>query len=123
MKKILLIEDEKTLSDMYCLKLKQEGFEVLRTIGAEEGIELAKKEKPDLILLDILLPKMDGISALKILKRDLTTKSIPVLIFSNLYTTQVEKEVIMAGAECYLLKTNYTPSQVVKKIKSYLNTQ
>ena len=118
--KILLIEDEKIQSDMYSIKLKQEGFRVIKIIDAEEGIELVKKDKPDLILLDILLPGIDGISALKILKANPKTKSIPIIIFSNLYTEEKEKEALLLGAECYLLKTNYTPDEVVEEIKKYL---
>jgi len=116
MKKILLIEDEKILSEMYETRLKREGFEVINTRDAEGGLELIKKEKPDLILLDLLLPGMQGQEALKVLKEDPKTKDIPVIIFSNYDTPEVRKEAEKYGVR-YILKANVTTRDLVELVK------
>ena len=116
MKKILLIEDEKNLSEMYETRLKREGFEVINTRDAEGGLELIKKEKPDLILLDLLLPGMQGQEALKVLKEDPKTKDIPVIIFSNYDTPEVRKEAEKYGVR-YILKANVTTRDLVELVK------
>ena len=115
-KKILLIEDEKILSEMYETRLKKEGFEVINTRDAEGGLELIKKEKPDLILLDLLLPGMQGQEALRVLKEDLKTKDIPVIIFSNYDTPEVRKEAEKYGVR-YILKANITTRDLVELVK------
>jgi len=115
-KKILLIEDEKILSEMYETRLKREGFEVINTRDAEGGLELIKKEKPDLILLDLLLPGMQGQEALKVLKEDPKTKDIPVIIFSNYDTPEVRKEAEKYGVR-YILKANVTTKDLVELVK------
>lgn len=115
-KKILLIEDEKILSEMYETRLKREGFEVVNTRDAEGGLELIKKEKPDLILLDLLLPGMQGQEALKVLKEDPKTKDIPVIIFSNYDTPEVRKEAEKYGVR-YILKANVTTRDLVELVK------
>ena len=83
-KKIIIVEDENFLVDMYKLKFEQAGFDVLTAENGKRGLELSLKEKPDLILLDIVLPEMDGFEVLAELKKNKQTKDIPVLIFSNL---------------------------------------
>jgi len=115
-KKILLIEDEKILSEMYETRLKREGFEVINTRDAEGGLELIKKEKPDLILLDLLLPGMQGQEALRILKEDPKTKDIPIIIFSNYDTPEVRKEAEKYGVR-YILKANVTTRDLVELVK------
>ncbi len=119
-KKILLIEDEGLLSEMYEEKLKEEGFEVISVTEARDGLRLAKKEKPDLILLDILLPRENGIEFLMWLKEDPELSFIPVLVFSNFDDPETKKKAFHFGAKEYLIKTNYTPKEVVEKIKNYL---
>jgi len=119
MKKILLVEDEKILSVMYQDKFTEAGFEVSATFEAKEGLELAKKEKPDLIILDILLPRENGVYFLTELRKDLEISSIPVVVFSNYDDPETKKKSIQLGAKEYLIKTNYTPQEIVKKIKDY----
>ncbi len=119
MKKILLIEDEKILSAMYQDKFTEAGFEVSATFEAKEGLEIAKKEKPDLIILDILLPRENGVYFLTELRKDLEISSIPVVVFSNYDDPETKKKSIQLGAKEYLIKTNYTPQEIVKKIKDY----
>ena len=120
-KKILLIEDEQMLVELYKDKLKREKFKVISTIEAEEGIELAKKEKPDLILLDILLPKKNGLFFLRELKKHPEISSIPIIVFSNYDDPETKREAIKLGAEEYLIKTNHTPQEVVERLKQYLS--
>jgi len=120
MKKILIIEDEKILIEMYQEKLTEAGFKVISTVEAEEGIVLAKKEKPDLILLDILLTRENGIYFLTQLRKDPQVASIPVVVISNYDDPETKKKSAKLGVKEYLIKTSYTPEEIVKKVKSYL---
>ncbi|MDI6591426.1 MAG: response regulator [Patescibacteria group bacterium] len=121
MKKILLIEDEKILAEMYRDKFSQAGFQVFLAFESKQGLALAKKEKPDLIILDILLPRENGITFLTWLRKDPEISSIPVVAFSNYDDPKTRKEAEKLGVLDYLIKTNYTPKEIVKKIKEYLN--
>ena len=120
MKKILLIEDEKILAEMYRDKFSQAGFEVFLAFESREGLKIAKKEKPDLIILDILLPRENGIIFLTWLRKDLKIAKIPVVAFSNYDDPITKKQAAKLGVKDYLIKTNYTPQEIVEKIKSYL---
>ena len=121
MKKILLIEDEKVLAEMYKEKLILAGFEVILSPESEEGLKLAKKEKPDLIILDILLPRANGIYFLTQLRKikDPKVSSIPVIAFSNFDDPETKLQVKKFGVKDYLIKTNYTPQEIVEKVKDY----
>ncbi len=120
MKKILIIEDERVLAEIYKEKLSGAGFEVSLALDAEGGFKAAKKEKPDLILLDVLLPGENGISFLSRLKKDPEISSIPVIVFSNYDDPKTKRKAFTLGAKSYLIKTNYTPSQLVDIIKKEL---
>lgn len=115
--KILIIEDDRFLVNVYKAKLSKEGFAMDIAMNGIDGLEKAKTVNPDLILLDLILPKMNGFEVLEELKKDRTTKNIPVLIMSNLgQDNDVEKGRRM-GAVDYLIKSDYSISEVVKKIK------
>lgn len=118
-KKILIVEDEKMLGEMYRDKFIQAGFEVLWAGSAEEGIEAVPKMMPDLILLDMLLPRANGIGFMGWLKKDKDFSSIPVVAFSNYDDPKTKKEAAELGIKEYLIKTNHTPQQIVDKIKTY----
>lgn len=120
MKKILIIEDEKILAEMYRDKFSQAGFKVIGAFDSEEGLKLAKKEKPDLILLDILLPKENGIAFLKKWKALPKVSSIPVVAFSNFDDPETKREAEELGAKEYLIKSNYEPKDIVKRVNNYL---
>lgn len=120
MRKILVVEDETTLREMYAEKLNREGFEVISTIDAKQGIEIVKKEKPDLVLLDMLLPEENGIYFLKQLRTNSKISKTKVLVFSNYDGIDIKKEAEKWKIEDYLIKTNYTPNEVIQKIKKYL---
>ena len=118
--KILIVEDENFLLDMYKMKFEQGGFEVITAVDGEEAIRTSKREKPDIILLDIMMPKINGFEVLENLKTSPITKLIPVLIFSNFSQKEKIKKGIALGAIDYFLKTNYTPTQVLEKVKNIL---
>lgn len=118
--KILLVEDERILVEMYRDKFIKAGFEVLLAFDAKEGLRLAKEEKPDLILLDILLPGENGISFYVKLKKEPEISSIPVVAFSNYDDPETKEEAARLGIKDYLIKTSFTPQEVVDKIKEYL---
>lgn len=119
-KKILIVEDDTTIKTMYKGKFESDGFEVLTAGAGAEGLELAKNEKPNIIMLDIILPQMDGFSVLEGLKGDSKTKNIPVIMLTNLGTDEDKKKGEKLGAVDYIVKANLTPAQVSEKIKKYI---
>lgn len=120
MTKILFVEDEPVLQKTVGRYLEQEGYEVFSATDGEAGLELAQKEKPDLILLDLILPKKDGFAVLQELKAGDDTKAIPVIILTNLEADDDVEKTISLGATTYLVKANYELEEVVKKIKETL---
>jgi DNA-binding response OmpR family regulator len=118
--KILLIEDDKTLIEMYTLKFKEAGLNLLIAADGLTGLELAKKELPKVILLDIMMPKMDGFAVLTDLRKDSKTKNIPILMLTNLGQKNDVEKGKKLGANDYIVKASMTHSQVVGKVKSYL---
>jgi len=120
MKKILIIEDEKLLADMYQDIFIQSGYKTFLAPTAEDGIKLAKREKPDLILLDILLPKDNGIDFLKKLKTDPQISSSKVIAFSNYEEPKTVREAYDLGVKDYLLKTDFNPKEIVERVERYL---
>ena len=119
-KKILLIEDEKVLVKMYTETFTRAGYEVYNTETAEQGIALAKKIKPDLVLLDILLPGSNGLNFLRAAKDDKSLATIPVLAFSNYTDPTTEEEALKLGAKAYIVKANYDPEEILEMIKKYI---
>jgi len=117
---ILLIEDDEFLAELYSTKLKLEGFTVVLANDGEKGWKLAQEKLPDLILLDIIMPKMDGFEVLKKLKGHKATKTVPVILLTNLSQKDEVKKGLELGAVDYLIKAHFMPSEVVKKIKEIL---
>ena len=120
MVKILFVEDEPTLQKELNEILKQEGFKILAAFDGEEGLKLAREEKPNLILLDLILPKKDGFEVLKELKADEKMKDTPVIVLTNLEGIGDVEKAIELGATTYLVKANYKLEDVVTKIKDFL---
>lgn len=120
MKKILFIEDESALHKAVGEILNQEGYEMISALDGEAGLKLAKTKNPDLILLDLILPKIHGFEVLKILKEDKKTKNIPVIVLTNLEGIQDVEKAIKMGATTYLVKSNYSLEEVAEKVKSAL---
>jgi len=121
MKKILFIEDESTIQKAISRYLEQEGYKVKNALDGEIGLKSAKEIKPDLILLDLILPKKDGFDVLRELKKDESTKNIPVIALTNLEESDNIEKVLALGATAYLIKANYSLEEIAKKIKQILN--
>ncbi len=122
-KKILIIEDEEFLVDMYKMKFESEGYEVMVAYNGEDGIRIAQEKKPDLILLDIVMPKMDGFQVLKKLKGNEMTKDIKVYVLSNLGQNGEIDQGFTDGADGYMIKAELTPSQLVENLKKIFSGQ
>ncbi len=118
--KILIVEDDIPLRDMYKTRLKYEGYEVSVASDGEEALEKAVKEQPDVILLDIMMPKVSGFDVLDILKNTKTTRNIPVIIMTVLEQESNKVKGLVAGAEDYLIKSQSMPQDVINKIKEVL---
>lgn len=120
-KKVLLIEDEIVLLELLSDKFKDSGFAVSAAQSAEAGIKLALQNHPDLILLDLILPKMDGLTMLKKLRRDKWGKGVPVIILSNLNDQRKVSEAMKIGVYDFLVKSNVKLSDVVKEVREVLS--
>ena len=120
MVKILLVEDEKSIRDLYEIKLTKSGFEVITADNGGNGWELAQKELPDLILLDVMMPVMNGFEVLKRLREKTETKDIPVIILSNYGEVDQVTNGFLVGATDYLIKAEHTPADVVQIINETL---
>lgn len=120
MPKVLIIEDEAILSDMYRQKLIREGFQVKTSIEPDEILSFLQKESFDLVLLDLMLPKEDGISILKKIREAEKGKDLPVIVFTNLDTPEKREDCLKLGAKKYLVKAKYTPKQLVEEIREVI---
>ncbi len=118
--KILIVEDDSFLLSMYSTKFSQEGFKILTAEDGEKGLKLAQQAKPDIVLLDIILPKMDGFEVLKNLKIQKETADIPIILLTNLSQQNDTKKGMSLGAADYFIKAHFMPSEVVDKVKNYL---
>jgi len=121
MKKILFIEDESTLQKTLGTVLTKEGYQVVSALDGEIGFRMAKKEKPDLILLDLILPKMNGFDVLKSIKAEETIKEIPIIVLTNLESMEDIQKALDLGAATYLVKANYSLEEVLEKINKTIN--
>ena len=119
-KTILIIEDDKFLRELISQKLTKEGFPISEAIDGEEGIKKIKEEKPGLILLDLILPGIDGFEVLSQMKEDPSVSSIPVIILSNLGQKEDVEKGLKLGAVDYLIKAHFTPGEIIEKIKAVL---
>lgn len=119
-KKVLIIEDDKFLRELIARKLSESGFDILEAIDGEEGLKMIKDVKPELILLDLILPGIDGFEVLSLMKEDQDLKSIPVIILSNLGQREDVEKGLKMGAVDYLIKAHFTPSEIIEKVKNAL---
>ncbi|MFA5080716.1 MAG: response regulator [Candidatus Paceibacterota bacterium] len=120
MKKILIIEDEKILFEMYKFKFTKAGFKVFNSIDVEGGIKIAREEHPDLIILDILLPKESGINFLEKRSDFKDIANIPVVVLSNFDDTKTKNKAYSLGATSYLIKSNFDPTEILEKLEDIL---
>jgi len=122
MKKILIVEDEEIITDLIQKKLSDEGYEVSSAKDGVEGLEKMKEIKPDLILLDIIMPKMGGFEVMEEMNKTPELKKIPVIIISNSGQPIELEQAKKLGAKDWLIKTEFDPQEVVEKIKKQLGT-
>ncbi len=120
--KILIVEDDPLLTKMYTTKFITEGFDVDSAADGEEGLAKATQIQPNFIVLDVMMPKLSGIDMLSRLRATEAGKNIPVIVLSNLSQEEEAKKALSLGAKEYLIKANFTPSEVVTKVRMYLTS-
>lgn len=120
-KKILIVEDETSLRNALRDKLMLEGFIVLEAKNGEEGLDVALRDHPDLILLDIIMPKMDGLTMLKKLREDVWGKNTKVILLTNLNDNEKVSEALLQGSYDYLVKSDWKIEDVVTKVRARLS--
>ncbi len=119
-KKILIIEDDKFLRELIAQKLIKEGYDIAEAIDGEKGIKAVGEEKPDLVLLDLILPGIDGFEVLTKIKEDPKIAQVPVIILSNLGQKDDIERGLKMGAVDYLIKAHFTPGEIIEKVKAVL---
>ena len=117
---VLLVEDDTFLANIYQKKFEMEGFKITAVDNGQAGLDTARKLKPDVILLDILLPKMDGFTVLENLKKSDDTKDIPVILLTNLGQKDDVEKGVNLGAVDYLIKAHFKPAETVEKVRKAL---
>lgn len=121
MAKILIVDDDPLLVRMYQKKFQNDGYIVDTAANGEDALSKTGSFVPDLILLDVMMPKIDGLEVLKQLKQNVTTKNIPVVMLTNVSGSDADNQRgLELGAVAYLVKSNYTPREVVQKVKEIL---
>ena len=120
MAKILIVEDDALIKRMYQQALEFDGFDVDLASDGKEGLDKLKEKKPTLILLDIMMPKMNGLQFLEEIKSDPVNKNIPVVVLTNLSGTQDAQKALELGAVKYIVKSQYKPKQVVAMVKEII---
>lgn len=118
---ILIVEDDKFLRELLSRKLKNSDFNVEVAIDGKEALKKTEEEKYDIILLDLVLPGIDGFQILEKIKKDSKTSNIPVIILSNLGQQEEVEKGLTLGADDYLIKAHFTPDEIIDKIEKVLN--
>lgn len=122
-KHILVIEDDEFLREMLVKKLAESGYKVSEAITGEDGLAKLKELRPDFLILDLILPGIDGFEVLTKLKSDNDTANIPVLILSNYGQKEDIKRGLDLGAIDYLIKSHLSPSQIIEKVNKFINSK
>jgi len=117
---VMVVEDDEFLRDVISQKLRGEGFDVMVCVDAFEATKSLKEKKPKLMLLDLILPGMDGFEMLEQLKKSSDTRDMPVIILSNLGQKEDIDRALAAGAADYLIKANYTPADIVERVRQVI---
>ena len=120
MTKITIIEDDPTISQMYRMKFEAAGFSVATASDGESGVKMAEKFKPNIILLDLQMPHMNGAEALEIIRKSSWGSKTPVIILTNLGEEEAPKTLRALGIHSYIVKAELTPSQVVARVQAAL---
>ncbi|MEA2007412.1 MAG: response regulator [Patescibacteria group bacterium] len=119
---VCIVEDEALISEMYKTKLQQEGYEVILADDGEKGLTLIKQEKPDIALIDLMMPHKDGFSLMKSLKEDSVLSKIPIIILTNLDDAETADKTADFDAAFYLIKSQYSPTDVVNIVGEVLDS-
>lgn len=119
-KSILLVDDDLTLREMYSERLKAEGFTVETAKDGEEALQKAADIRPNIVLLDIMMPKINGLDVLKRLKSQAETKDVPVIVLTALIQDREKMESITRGADDYIVKSEMMPGEVIQKVKDLI---
>ena len=119
-KKILIVEDDPLLVKMYMTKFKAEGFNIIHAKDGMDGWEKIKSEKPDMVILDVMMPRMSGKDLLKAIRMTEGIKNLPILMMSNINNPKEIEELKKYGVKEFLVKADNTPNQIVTKVKQYL---
>lgn len=119
--KILIVDDDIILRQMYEERLKAEGYEVSSATDGEEALKVAKEKPQNLILLDIMMPKINGLDVLKMLKADEDTKKVPIILLTALIQDVDKQKGLAFGADDYIVKSETMPGEVIEKIKRVLD--
>lgn len=122
MVKVLIVEDDQFLSRMYKKKFEIAGFEVEVAMDGEDGLSKMRTTKPGIVLMDIMMPKLNGLDAIVQAKADSLIKNIPILVLTNLSNTDDAQIAVKNGALGYLVKSDFTPSQIVEKVKDIIGS-
>ena len=119
-KKILIVEDDKFLRELIVRKLSNEGYDVVEAVDGQQGVLKIKETKPDLVLLDLILPGIDGFEVLAQKKEDPFAASIPVIVLSNLGQKEDVDKGLSLGATDYLIKAHFTPGEIIEKVRNII---
>jgi len=118
--RVLFVEDDQSVAQMYKLKLELDGYDVEVASDGEKALEASRRETPDIIFLDIRLPKLDGFGVLEALRKDAKTANVPVVILSNHSEKQLVERGLRLGALDYLIKTQTTPARLSSGLETWL---
>ena len=121
MTKIMIVDDDSMISDIYQKKFSDQGFDVLVATSGEQALEMAKKEKIDLVVLDLLIPRLDGFEVIKQLRGGNYAKDMKIIVSSNLSEKSNRDRAFELGADDFIIKAQFTPSQLVEKIKKIIS--
>lgn len=121
MTKIAIIEDDQVINQMYRMKFEAAGFDVATASDGEAGVAIVKKFHPDLILLDLQMPNMNGVEALSLIRTLPSHKQTPVIVLTNLGEEEAPDGLHKLGVHSYIVKADFTPRQVVERVKHALN--
>jgi CheY-like chemotaxis protein len=122
-KKVCIVEDEPMIQEIYKIKLEEEGFRVIVANDGEEGFELIKKELPDIALVDVSMPKIDGITLIEMLQKDESLLKIPIIVTSNVNDENTLKKAGKLDVKFYLVKSLFTPKDVVRIVREALESK